>query len=86
MSVVIRLRKPGKAVKGRRHYKIVVDENRTKIDGSFIDELGYYDPSKKPMLLKLDVERYDQWVQKGAKPSDTVATLAKRYRKGVKEE
>ena len=79
--VVIRLRKPGKAVKGRRHFKIVVDEKNSKIDGRFIQQIGYYDPSKQPVLLKMDIEAYEKWVGNGAQPSDTVASLFKKFKK-----
>lgn len=79
--VVIRLRKPGKAVKGRRHYKIVVDEKNSKIDGKFIAQVGYYDPSKQPMLLNFDIEAYEKWVSQGAQPSDTVKGLFKKFKK-----
>lgn len=83
MSLVIRLRKPGKAVKHRYHYKIVVDEKRSKKDGRFLEQLGYWDPSKSPKLLSLDLEKYNLWTKKGAQPSDTVKTLAKRFKKAA---
>ncbi len=83
MSLVIRLRKPGKAVKHRYHYKIVVDEKRSKKEGRFLEQLGYWDPSKTPKLLNLNLEKYSLWVKKGAQPSDTVKTLAKKVKKFV---
>ncbi len=77
--VRIRLRKPGKSVKRRYHYKIVVTEKRTARDSKFIVQLGYYDPSRK--LLKFDSVKYESWIKKGAKPTETVATLFKRYKR-----
>jgi len=75
----IRLRKPGKSVKRRYHYKIVVTESKNARESSFVTQVGYYDPSRK--LLKFDIEKYQTWVTKGAQPSETVATLFKRYKK-----
>jgi len=75
----IRLRRPGKSAKGRYHYKIVVAEARFPRESKFTAEIGYYDPSKK--LLKFDIPKYESWIKKGAKPTETVATLFKRYKK-----
>jgi small subunit ribosomal protein S16 len=78
MSVVIRLRKPGKTVKKHYHYKVVVDEKRSKKDGKFIESLGYWDPSQQPKRLKIDLEKYKKWLSLGAKPSKTVKDLVKK--------
>ena len=75
----IRLRKPGKSVKRRYHYKIVVTDAKNARDSKFVAQLGHYDPSRK--LLKFDIEEYQVWVGKGAQPTETVATLFKRYKK-----
>lgn len=75
----IRLMKPGKSVKGRYHYKIVVIDIRKARDSKFVDEIGYYDPARK--LLSFDVEKYGDWFKKGARPTETVASLLKRYKK-----
>ena len=85
MAVVIRLRKPGKSVKRRYHYKVVVDEKRSKKDGRFIAQLGYYDPSVKPKIVHIDLEKYAQWVKKGAVPTPTVKSLAKKLKKASKK-
>jgi small subunit ribosomal protein S16 len=66
---------------GRRHhpfYRIVVADSRKPRDGRFIEILGHYDPLKKPEELTIDQDKYKQWIDKGAKPSDTVKTLVKR--------
>jgi len=75
----IRLLKPGKSIKGRHHWKIVVIDSRRARDSKFLKQLGYYDPSRE--LLKCDVEAYDGWVKKGAQPTSTVASLFKKYKK-----
>ncbi len=75
----IRLRKPGKPVKRRHHFKIIVCEARTPRESKFVEELGYYDPSRN--LLKVDLSKYEEWLKKGAKPTETVASLVKKYRR-----
>ncbi len=75
----IRLRRPGKSVKRRYHYKIVVIESKKARESRFVTQVGYYDPSRK--LLKFDIEEYQTWLGKGARPTETVATLFKRYKK-----
>lgn len=80
MAVRIRLKRIGKNVKGRAYYRIVVlDENRSR-DGRSIEELGSYDPFKASSTLK--VARYEDWLSKGAQPSDTVRSLYKKVKKG----
>ena len=69
----IRLSRTGK--KNQPHYRIVVTEKRSKRDGSTVDELGFYIPYKNPAQLKLDVDAYDKWTQKGAQSSDVVKYL-----------
>ncbi|MBP7089016.1 MAG: 30S ribosomal protein S16 [Candidatus Omnitrophica bacterium] len=77
--LTIRLQRPGKSVKRRYYYKMVVIDLRAARDSRFIDELGHYDPSKN--LLKIDTSQYESWVKKGAKPTETVASLFKKYKK-----
>ncbi len=85
MALVIRLRKPGKSIKRRYHYKIVVDEKRTKKEGRFIEEVGFWDSSKSPKLLEIKLDRYDYWVKKGAEPTPTVKNLVKKFKKTNKK-
>ena len=79
----IRLRRPGKSVKRRYHYKIVVTEARSPRESKFVAQVGYYDPSHK--LLNFEIKPYEAWIKKGAKPTETVATLFKRYKKKSKK-
>lgn len=80
--VKIRLRRPGKSIKGRTHQKIVVTEKSWARESKFIDQIGYYDPGRD--LLKIDTDKYKQWIEKGAQPSETVASLFKNYGKPKK--
>jgi small subunit ribosomal protein S16 len=69
----IRLLRTGK--RGQPHYRIVVAERRSKRDGKYSDSLGYYQPKSNPALLKLDVDKYESWLKKGAQPTPTVSYL-----------
>jgi small subunit ribosomal protein S16 len=73
MSVCIRLARQGS--KKRPFYRIVAADRRSPRDGRFIEQLGYYDPRKPD--FRLDFEKYKKWVDTGARPSDTVASLVK---------
>ena len=69
----IRLSRVGK--KNQPSYRIIVTERRSKRDGKYIANLGNYTPYKNPAILKLDIEAYDSWLEKGAQPSDVVKNL-----------
>ena len=70
MAVKIRLKRMG--AKKAPFYRIVVADSRYPRDGRFIEELGYYDPTKEPSVLKIDDEKAKSWIGKGAQPTDTV--------------
>jgi small subunit ribosomal protein S16 len=78
MSVKIRLRRMGSAHKP--FFRIVVADVRSANAGSFLEEIGWYDPAKKADTYKVDVAKADAWIAKGAQPSATVTTLIKRAR------
>lgn len=64
------------------HYRFVITEARDKRDGQYVVSLGYYAPTQVPKLLQLDITAYDEWLKKGAQPTDTVAALADKVRSG----
>ena len=74
----IRLRRMG--AKKDAFYRVVVSDSRKTPRGRFIDVLGTYDPGTDPATVKLDVEKADGWIQRGAHPSDTVRSLLARAR------
>jgi small subunit ribosomal protein S16 len=78
MSVAIRLRREG--TKNTPFYRIVVADSRKRRDGRFIEQIGHYDPRLKENNFKLDLARAIEWVSKGARPSETVASLIKKER------
>ncbi|MBO5178905.1 MAG: 30S ribosomal protein S16 [Clostridia bacterium] len=77
--VKIRLRRDG--AKKKPYYKVVVADSRYPRDGRFIEEIGVYDPTKEPMLLNIDTEKYEKWVKDGAKPTDIVRALFNKVSK-----
>ena len=76
MAVKIRLRRMG--AKKAPFYRLVVADSRYPRDGRFIEEIGYYDPTKEPSVLKVDEEKAKSWIAKGAQPTDTVKALLKK--------
>lgn len=76
MSTKIRLQRGG--AKKRPFYQVVIADERARRDGRFIENLGYYDPTKKPAVFKLNVEKTIDWLSKGAQPTDTVRQLLKK--------
>lgn len=73
MAVRIRLKRMG--AKKRPFYRVVVADSRSPRDGRFIEEIGYYDPLREPVEIKIDVEKALKWLQNGAQPSDTARSL-----------
>jgi small subunit ribosomal protein S16 len=72
----IRLRRAGTTKKP--HYRVVVADSRAWRDGRFVEILGHYDPRKDPAVVKIDADRANYWIGKGAQPSDTVRSLLKK--------
>lgn len=59
-------------------YRIIVADSRTRRDGPFIEILGTYDPKLEPSEIKVDSERANHWIAKGAQPTDTVKRLLQK--------
>ncbi|MBL4934919.1 30S ribosomal protein S16 [Clostridium sp. YIM B02515] len=76
MAVKIRLRRMG--AKKAPFYRVVVADSRSPRDGRFIEEIGYYNPTTEPALIKIDEEKAAQWVKNGAQPSEIVKKLFNR--------
>ena len=84
MAVRIRLQRRG--THKRPFYHIVVADRRASRDGRFIEKVGTYDPLKDPAEITVKTDRYDQWVEQGALPSDAVADLVRRFRRSKQVE
>ena len=75
--VIIRLARSG--AKKNPYYFVTVADERKPRDGSFIERLGFFNPSARGQeeRLRIDIEKLDQWVSKGAQLSDRVKKLVK---------
>ncbi|WP_320945240.1 30S ribosomal protein S16, partial [Enterocloster bolteae] len=58
-------------------YRIVVADSRSPRDGKFIAEIGTYDPTREPSVIKFDEEAAKKWLATGAQPTETVGKLLK---------
>jgi small subunit ribosomal protein S16 len=56
-------------------YRLVVANSTSPRDGSFIENIGFYNPGTEPREVKIDVERARYWLEHGAQPTDTAANL-----------
>lgn len=75
--VVIRLARFG--AKHNPQYRVMVADSRRSSRGRFIDNVGHYDPlAGEGKGLVLELERIEQWIAKGAQPTDRVQRLLKR--------
>ena len=76
MAVKMRLRRMGQ--KKAPFYRVIVADSRSPRDGRFIEEVGYYDPTKEPSVININEELAKKWLANGAQPSDTVKALLKK--------
>lgn len=76
MAVKLRLMRFGK--KKQPVYRLVAADARSPRDGRFIEILGTYEPRQEPSRILINRERVDDWLSKGAKPTETVARLLRQ--------
>ncbi len=76
--LVIRLSRAG--TKNKPFYRVIVSESTRQPRSRVNDRIGYYDPKKRPEIVRIDVARADMWIRKGAHPSPTVRQLLERAR------
>ena len=74
--VKIRLTRSG--AKKRAYYRIIAIDERKPRDGRPLEFLGTYDPRPNPEQVRIETERVEAWVAKGAKLSPTVRSLMRR--------
>jgi small subunit ribosomal protein S16 len=73
VAVKLRLMRMGK--KKQPTYRVVAADGRAPRDGRFIEILGHYDPRQEPSVVSLDTTKVDEWLAKGAQPTDRVRKL-----------
>ena len=77
MSVVIRMKRAG--AKKRPFFRVVVADSRSPRDGRYIEQLGYYDPLTNPATFQIDADRLSRWIQRGARPSESVGVMVAKH-------
>ena len=73
MSVRVRLTRVGS--KKNPIWRVVVADQRSPRDGRVIETIGRYNPQTEPSEIVINEERAKHWLEHGAQPSETVATL-----------
>jgi small subunit ribosomal protein S16 len=76
MAVKIRLKRTGKHK--QPSYRVVIADARSPRDGRIVENIGWYNPLTDPSTIKIDEEKALKWLQNGAQPTDSVASLLRR--------
>ena len=77
--LAIRLMRMG--AKKSPSYRVVVKEKLSKRDGAYVENVGFYNPTRDPAEVRLDMERVNYWIARGAQPTDTVRNLIRQQSK-----
>ena len=72
----IRLRRVG--AKKKPSYRIVVADSRAPRDGSFVDQVGHYNPLTDPPTISMDEDKVVKWLGNGAQPSEPVEMMLRK--------
>jgi small subunit ribosomal protein S16 len=73
--LAIKLMRTG--AKKQPSYRVIVKEKKSKRDGAYLENLGTYNPTREPAEIKLNMDRVRYWIEKGARPTETVDRLIK---------
>tara|TARA_B100001029_G_scaffold126353_1_gene105487 strand:+ start:402 stop:689 length:288 start_codon:yes stop_codon:yes gene_type:complete len=84
---MVRIRLARHGSKKNPFYHITVADQRRSRDGRFIERLGYFNPVAKgnAQEYRIEMDRVDYWLSKGAQPTDMVKKLVSRARKETAE-
>ena len=77
--LAIRLMRMG--AKKSPSYRVVVKEKLSTRDGASVENVGFYNPTRNPAEVRLDLERVNYWIARGAQPTDTVRSLIRQQSK-----
>ena len=77
--VKIRLRRTG--CTNNAAFRVVAADERSPRDGKFLEILGWYEPKREGENFKLELDRVEHWLSKGAQMSETVASMVKKAKK-----
>ncbi|HSH21001.1 MAG TPA: 30S ribosomal protein S16, partial [Candidatus Caenarcaniphilales bacterium] len=76
--VAVRIRLTRVGATKQPSYRFVVSDSRNARDGRSLDTLGHYNPRTDPIEINVDADKAQEWLRRGAQPSDTVARLFRR--------
>ena len=79
--LAIRLMRMG--AKKSPSYRVVVKEKLSKRDGAYVENVGFYNPTREPAEIRLKIDRVNYWIGRGAQPTDTVRQLIRRQAKSA---
>lgn len=74
--LAIRLMRMG--AKKSPSYRVVVKEKLSKRDGAYVENVGFYNPTREPAEIRLKMDRVNYWIERGAQPTDTVRQLIRQ--------
>jgi small subunit ribosomal protein S16 len=80
--LAIRLMRMG--AKKSPSYRVVVKEKLSKRDGDYVENVGFYNPTREPVELRLNMERVNYWLGRGAQPTDTVRQLIRQQARAAR--
>jgi len=72
--LTIKLKSVGK--KHQKSFRLIIQEKRSKLEGKFVEDLGWYNPHTDKLEVK--EERILYWLNTGAKPTKTVGDILKK--------
>ena len=75
MAIKLRLTRMGS--KKRAFFRLVAADSANRRDGRPLEILGHYNPMVSPADVSFDMDKVQQWLNKGAQPTDTVCALLK---------
>jgi small subunit ribosomal protein S16 len=62
-------------------WRVVVADQRSPRDGRYIESIGHYNPQTEPSTIRIDEERLQHWLARGAQPTGSVKHIVKAYAK-----
>jgi small subunit ribosomal protein S16 len=79
IKTMVKLRLTRMGSKRAPFYRIVATDSKKARDGQYIEQVGYYDPTKNPAVVQIDADLAKKWLANGAQPTDTVRDLFKKH-------
>ena len=75
---MVKLRLTRMGAKKAPFYRVVAIDERKARGAEYLDNIGYYNPTKNPVEVRIDAEKANTWLKNGAQPTETVRSLLKK--------